>query len=218
MQKIQITEPSRWISYMQRGLNLQKQIPFLKELASTGADIFVIIYPIFLIWLYLYWICKRDLKSKQWALFIFFSTLISVIINIIIQCFFNRQRPIYSYNTIETIETPLHKFLPSSSFPSDHAVVSMSFAISTLIRWIITKKKRIIRSWFWLIIISLIMTECRILTLVHRPTDILWWLILWAIIPSLFSIKKFRTVILNYLITPTINLEKYIIKKIFKFE
>lgn len=218
MYKIQITEPSRWTSFMQRWLNLQDQFPFLKELASTWADIFVIIYPIFLIWLYLYWICKRDFNSKQWALFIFFSTLFSVITNIIIQCFFSRQRPIYSYNQIETVETPLHNFLPSSSFPSDHAVVSMSFAVTTLARWIISKKKRIIRSGIWLIIVSLIMTECRILTLVHRPTDILWWLALWIIIPIILSIKTIRNNMIKFLINPTIEFEKYIIKKIFKFE
>jgi membrane-associated phospholipid phosphatase len=33
----------------------------------------------------------------------------------------------------EKTETILHKFLPSSSFPSDHAALSMAIAMGTLV-------------------------------------------------------------------------------------
>jgi membrane-associated phospholipid phosphatase len=36
-------------------------------------------------------------------------------------------------NHVETEETLLHQILPSSSFPSDHAVVSMAVAMATLL-------------------------------------------------------------------------------------
>jgi membrane-associated phospholipid phosphatase len=36
-------------------------------------------------------------------------------------------------NQVNVEETLLHDILPTSSFPSDHAVVSMAFAMATLL-------------------------------------------------------------------------------------
>jgi membrane-associated phospholipid phosphatase len=36
-------------------------------------------------------------------------------------------------NQVEAEETLLHDILPTSSFPSDHAVVSMAVAVATLL-------------------------------------------------------------------------------------
>ena len=47
--------------------------------------------------------------------------------------FFYKERPIVVLNQVEAEETLLHDILPTSSFPSDHAVVSMAFAMATLL-------------------------------------------------------------------------------------
>jgi len=146
--------------------------PWLEQFAPIGADIFVFLYPIFLVALYLKGIIKKEKESKEGALFIFFSCLFCTLINIGIQRLFYKQRP----NAVlydEAEETMLHEFLPESSFPSDHAVVSMSFAMATLLWGYKMKNKKIIYCGYGFVIISLIMCFCRILTVVHWPTDIL---------------------------------------------
>jgi membrane-associated phospholipid phosphatase len=140
------------------------------------------------------------------------------LINVWIQCFFYKERPIAFFNQLDTWETLLHEILPVSSFPSDHAVVSMSFAIAALLWWIYNKKKFFTWSWVLLLLVSLIMTMCRILTLVHRPSDIVAWIWLWILIPSLLMIRPVRYALLKYVINPIIRFEKLIIKKIFKYE
>jgi membrane-associated phospholipid phosphatase len=121
-------------------------------------------------------------------------------------------------NQVETGETLLHDILPTSSFPSDHAVVSMAVAMATLLWWLYNKKKFFIRSWIIFIIISLIMTACRILTLVHRPSDIFAWLLLWMLVPSILLVSPVRHALIRYIINPIIRFEKWVIKKIFRYE
>ena len=75
-------------------------------------------------------------------------------------------------NQVEMEETLLHEILPTSSFPSDHAVVSMAFAVGTLLWGIYGKKKFFTWSGVIFLVISLVMCVCRILTLVHWPSDI----------------------------------------------
>ena len=218
MHKIQLIEPERWLNIIQRWIKLQEQHPRIENFAPIGADIFVFVYPILLLSLYIYDIVKKKTEQKIAALFIFFSTFISTLCNIWIQCLFNKDRPLITLNMSGTEETLLHEILPASSFPSDHATVSMSFAIATLIWWIYSKKKFYIRTWIFLIIISLIMTFCRILTLVHRPTDILWGIVLWITIPCILIIKPIRNILIKYIINPIINLEKWIMLKLFKYQ
>jgi membrane-associated phospholipid phosphatase len=151
---------------------LSTSYPRIDQYTSIGADIFVFLYPIFLVALYLKGIIKKEKESKEGALFIFFSCLFCTLINIGIQRFFYKQRP----NAVlydDTEETMLHQFLPESSFPSDHAVVSMSFALATLFRGYKVKNKKIIFAGYVFIVISLVMCLCRIFTVVHWPSDIL---------------------------------------------
>lgn len=217
MHKIQLIEPQWWLNIIQKWLELQNQYPWIANFAPIWADIFVLIYPIILLSIYIYDIIKKKTEWKIAALFIFISTFTSTICNIWIQTFFIKDRPIIALQWIETEETLLHWILPASSFPSDHAVVSMSFAIATLAWWIAYKKKSYIYTWISLIIISFIMTSCRILTLVHRPSDILWWICLGALIPCVLIIKPIREFIIKHLINPIINMEKRIMLKIFKY-
>ena len=156
-------------------------------------------------------IIKKKSNIKQWAFYIFFATLIAVLINIWIQCFFYKERPIVVLNQLETKETFMHKYLPPSSFPSDHAVVSMAFAIATLLWWLFNKKK-------FFIVVSLIMTLCRILTLVHWPSDIFAWLWLWILIPLLLMIRPIRYVLIRNVINPIIRFEQWVIDNLFNYK
>ncbi|MDR0859860.1 MAG: hypothetical protein LBO09_02515 [Candidatus Peribacteria bacterium] len=115
-------------------MKLAQNHPRIATFAPIGADIFLVIYPIFLIVLYLRGIIKKQLTDKQGAIFIFLSCLISVITNIFLQHFFSKGRPHLEILDDTIAETLLDNLLPTSSFPSDHAVVGMSIAIATLIR------------------------------------------------------------------------------------
>ena len=218
MHKISLIEPSRWMDILNRWVDIQNKYEWIANLAPTFADVFVIVYPIFLILVYIYAIIKKKPSVKQWAIYIFLATFTAVLINIWIQTFFYKERPNVVLNQVETGETLLHDMLPTSSFPSDHAVVSMAVAIATLLWWLYNKKKFFIWSWIIFIIISLIMTACRILTLVHRPSDIFAWLLLWMLVPSILLVRPVRHALIRYIINPIIRFEKWVIKKIFRYE
>ena len=114
-------------------MDIQTKYEWIANLAPVFADVFVVIYPIFLISIYLYAIIKEKPIVKQGAVYVFFATFLAVLFNIGIQCFFYKERPIVVLNQVEAEETLLHDILPTSSFPSDHAVVSMTFAMATLL-------------------------------------------------------------------------------------
>ena len=218
MRSVELFEPSRWMSILNRWVDIQNKYEWLANLAPTFADIFVIIYPIFLICIYVYAIIKKKPIVKQGALYIFLATFIAVLINIWIQTFFYKERPIVVLNQVETEETLLHDILPTSSFPSDHAVVSMAVAIATLLWWLYNKRKFFTRSGIIFIVVSFVMTTCRILTLVHWPSDIVAWMWLWILVPLILMVRPIRYALLKYLINPLIRIEQWIMKKIFHYD
>ena len=218
MHTIQLIEPSRWMGILNWWIDIQTKYEWLANLAPTLADIFVFAYPIFLIAIYLYAIIKKRTQIKQWAIYICFATFVAVLINIWIQCFFSKERPIVVLNNVEAEETLLHEILPSSSFPSDHAVVSMAFAVATLLWWIYNRKKFFTWSGIFFIVISLVMTACRILTLVHWPSDIFAWLILWMLVPLILMIRPIRYAMLRYVINPIIRFEQWFVGTLFNYK
>lgn len=218
MHTIQLIEPSWWMDILNWWIDIQAKYEWISNLSPTFADIFVFAYPIFLVLVYLYAIIKKKLLFKQWAIYICIATFVAVLINIWIQTFFYKERPIVVLNQVEMEETLLHDILPTSSFPSDHAVVSMAFAMATLLWWLYNKKKFFTWSWVVFIIISLIMTLCRILTLVHRPSDIIAWLWLWMIVPLLLMIRPVRYALVRHVINPIIRFEQWIIDNLFNYK
>ena len=97
------------------------------------------------------------------ALFIGFSVLMSTIVNTLIQYVFVKVRPHIVLGLIDNkTESLLHKYLPSSSFPSDHATVSMSIAMATLLWGICKKDRRFVWLSIPLFVFSLTMCFCRI--------------------------------------------------------
>ena len=158
MHTIQLIEPSWWMDILNWWISIQSKYEWIANLAPTFADVFVFAYPIFLVLVYLYAIIKKKSLFKQGAIYICMATFVAVLINIWIQTFFYKERPIVVLNQVEMEETLLHDILPTSSFPSDHAVVSMAFAMATLLWWLYNKKKFFTWSGIIFIIISLIMT------------------------------------------------------------
>ncbi len=218
MHAFELIEPSWWLDILNWWIEVQTKYEWVSNLAPIFADIFVVLYPLFLLGVYLYAIIKKKPLFKQWAIYILISTVIAVLINIWIQCFFYKERPIVVMNHVETEETLLHQILPSSSFPSDHAVVSMAVAMATLLWWLYSKKKTFLWGWIVFIVVSFVMTSCRILTLVHRPSDIIAWLLLWMFVPLILMIRPIRYALIKYIINPIIRFEQWIIDSLFNYK
>ena len=207
-----LQEPSQWIDLVVSLNEYMKYHNFLLKVTPITADIFVFLFPILLVALYIIWLIKKNDKIKESALWVFWSAIITSVINICIQFFFTKSRPTMMLFWHEE-ETILHKFLPNSSFPSDHAAMSMWFAMWLLIRWIKNKDKKYTRLWIVFLVFSSIMWFSRIMVWVHRPTDILWWFAIWIIIPLILSNSKIYRLLKKILITPLINFQKLIIKR-----
>lgn len=206
-----LQEPLRWINLVVSLNEYMKYHNFLLKVIPITADIFVFLFPILLVTLYIIWLCKKSDKIKESALRVFWSAIITSIINICIQFFFTKSRPTMMLFWHEE-ETMLHKFLPNSSFPSDHAAMSMWFAMWLLIRWIRQKDKNYILIGIIFLIFSLIMGFSRIMVWVHRPTDILWGFAVWIIVPLILSSNRIYKLLKKILITPIISLQKRIWK------
>ena len=187
----QLIEPTRWIIIVQNRHQSMLTNPTLNHRVPILADIFVFTYPIYLLGLYSRWWIKKIVAPKISALIIGVNVVITVLGNIGIQFLVSKQRPNIVLGFIDDkTETVLHKFLPSSSFPSDHAAVSMSIAIASLLRGITYKDKKYIGFGVLGVIFSIIMCGSRIATGVHRPTDIIWGMLVGIVIPSLLFIPQ----------------------------
>lgn len=208
-----LQEPMRWINLVTTRNEYMKYHDFLLVTVPITADVFVFLFPILLVVLYIIWLVKKNDKIKESALWVFWSAIITSVVNICVQFFFEKLRPsvlLFGDNSAETI---LHKFLPNSSFPSDHAAMSMWFAMWLFLWWIKNKDKKY--TWLGIIflIFSLIMWFSRVIVWVHWPTDILWWFLIWIIIPLILSGNGIYKLLKKILIDPFIKLQKLIIKR-----
>lgn len=98
------------------------------------ADVFVFVYPVYLVILYLYGVYHRHTAYKTLALYTGLSTFFAVCVNILIQSFVMKERPDVALSIIDSSRDSLllNEYLPTSTFPSDHAGVSMAIAMATL--------------------------------------------------------------------------------------
>lgn len=195
--------------YIQQTTVLYYSVPVL-------ADVFVFSYPVYLVGLYLFAIFFRKDTWKESALFTFFSVLTTVFVNIfVLQFFFEKQRPNVFFNLVapETGKTLLDRFLPSSSFPSDHAVVGTSFAAGILFWWIYNKDKKFIFIGSIFLLFAFVMSFCRVASGVHWITDVLAGTLLWILIPFLMIQEKNYKILKKYLFSPLIKLQKMIIDR-----
>lgn len=196
-----LVEPQWWVdlskmlfAWMQASVFWAHRIPVL-------ADIFVFTYPVYLLGLYGYWIVQTMKRSnvetlKRWlyhkvaAMYIAAGVGFSVLVNVWIQFFVDKARPNIVLGLADLKkETVLHQFLPSASFPSDHAAVSMSIAVISLLRGIKNNDKKFLRFGGILLIFSLITSFARVTSGVHRPTDIIWGSLVGIIVPLVLMWK-----------------------------
>ncbi|GHW02304.1 undecaprenyl-diphosphatase BcrC [candidate division SR1 bacterium] len=211
---ILLTEPKRGRELVQTAKNLTETYPLLSHITTVGADVFLIIYPVFLIVLYLYGILKKQLQAKIGALFIFFGCFSSLLLNLFIQIFFEKQRPIAQMLQENFTETPLHQFLPTSSFPSDHSVVGMSVAVMTLLRGIKTKNKKLTIFAVFLVICAIMMGMCRVFTAVHRPSDILGGFLVGIIVPCVLIQPFFFFRCEKWILKPIVRFQEWLFEKL----
>jgi membrane-associated phospholipid phosphatase len=133
-----------------------------------------------------------------------------VVFNIFIQLFFVKARPMVELFHLEAKETILHRFLPSSAFPSDHATVSMAIAVATLIWGYKTKNRCLMYTGYALIVVAIVMCTCRVITTLHRPTDIIGGFGVGILIPTLLSLPFLFPHVKRYLISPLIQFQEWI--------
>lgn len=187
----------------------------LSKLIPFTADIFVFTYPVYLSVLYLYWIYKKDVDYKNWALYIFFCAAWSTAFNLFIQFFVDKSRPELAITNKENL---LLEHLPTKPFPSDHAAVSAAVAMSTLLRWIKTKNKVLVRLSIVFWIFSIVMSISRVASWVHWLTDVIAWSLVWIIFSFVFINDKINKFLVNKVFSHIINIEKFIFYKLFKIK
>lgn len=196
-----LVEPQWWVNLLNSLFAWMQASVFWSYWIPVLADVFVFSYPVYLIVLYGFGIIqtmkrsnietfKRGLYYKVAAMYIAAGVGFSVIANIAIQFFVDKSRPnIVLWLTDLKQETVLHKFLPSASFPSDHAAVTMSIAMISLFRGIKNKDKKFLRFGGILIVFSLITSFARVTSAVHRPTDIIAGSLVGIVIPLVLMWK-----------------------------
>lgn len=180
---------------------------FLSHWMPILADIFVFSYPIYLVALYVAgmvqmlkrWnveMVKQGIQYKTSAIFIFLGTLLTAIVNIVIQFFIDKVRPDIVLGVAD-LKSPsiLHKFLPSASFPSDHAAISMGIAFSSIVWWVKNKDKKYIRFGAILIVFSLITSFARLTSAIHWFTDIIAGSVIGILVPRLLLNRKIYAMI-----------------------
>ena len=159
-----------WLNNFILNNNLENCIGFF-------SDFPIFFLPSFLVLVWLYWsFIKQNNEEKNKLIYIFYSVVFAIIINLIIQQFYFEQRPSIFVNTIL-------EHLPDNSFPSDHATVSFTFLISLFFAWY--KKISL-----WYLPFVLLMNFSRIAWWIHWFFDIIAWLIVW-IFSSVVFFKYF---------------------------
>lgn len=176
------------------------------------ADVFVFFYPVFLLALYLYGMYRKNNHYKREALWILIVSWVTIVLNIVIQFFVSKSRPnvVLGLENAAEPETLLHKFLPSSSFPSDHAALSMWFAVACLLCYAKSKKPRYLRAGIFFLAWSIVMSGARIAVGVHRPTDILAGFCVGIIVAFVCSKKRIFAFFDRKIISPIIVFEEKI--------
>ena len=185
-----IVEPQWWVALLKSLFSWMQASVFWSYWIPVLADVFVFTYPVYLLALYIYGIAKKKIYYKISALYIAAGVVVTFVINIGIQFFVDKIRPNVVLGLVDLKhETILNKFMPTSSFPSDHAAITMSIAMMSLFRGIKNKDKKFLRFGGILIIFSLITWFARVTSGVHWPTDSIAGSVLWIVVP-LFLMRK----------------------------
>lgn len=174
---ILIIEPEWWQQLMIALNSWIVKHELLVKILPITADIFVFSYPVYLIGLYLRGLKKNDEYFKHASFAIVLSAALASITNQVIQYFGDKVRP---ETAIILKQNLILSHLPTDPFPSDHAAVSAAVAMATLLRWIKHKDARFLKASIFFWFASGAMCFSRVAVAIHRPMDILVWLIVWV--------------------------------------
>lgn len=210
-----LQEPKWWENILSFLNDFANSHYYISKAIPLTADIFVFIYPIFLVWIYLYWIYKKNIEYKIWALYVFFSWFISVLLNLFIQYFVDKQRPEQSVLSKTNL---ILSHIPDKPFPSDHAAISAWIAMSTFIWWIKTKNCFLKLLWIIFWIFCLVMSLSRVAAGVHWFTDILVGILIWIIVSLLLYQKDIFKFCEKNIYKKLVSLQVYIFTKIFSIK
>lgn len=175
-----IYEPSWWKDFMLSLNHIISSNWLLFDIISICTDAVVFLFPIILLWLYLYGYKNKLDIYKNGSIKVMSWVVIAMIITIIIQQFVRKDRP----ESLPWLDLIL-AHVPTVSFPSDHATVGLAVSVWILLLGISIKKylsnKKIYNIWIVLIILSLLMVLSRVAVAIHWTTDVLVGAIIWTI-------------------------------------
>lgn len=213
---LKLNEPQWWVDILTSLNTLMHNNEILFAITPMASDIFVFTYPIYLLALYLWGIKKKKAYYKNAALFVFSGAVVVYVINMIIQSFVEKTRPDVVLELIaDSREFLVLSKLPSDTFPSDHAAVSMAIAVATLV-WGIRKKDKIFRRLSIIFFVfSIIMWLGRITLGIHWPTDILMGMAIGLIVPSVLWLPCIYELLQKYIFSYVIKLQEWVWKKVF---
>ncbi|MBS9775428.1 phosphatase PAP2 family protein [Candidatus Gracilibacteria bacterium] len=142
-------------------------------------DIPAFFMPVFLfVWWLFYTFKQKNIAKKIELLNIFYTAVIGIFANIILQQFFHFERP---EELCKTTGNLILQHLPDASFPSDHAAMSFAFMVAV---YLAGYKK----TAFALSFVFTCMIISRVMACVHWPYDVL----VGAIFGSLISLFTFK--------------------------
>jgi undecaprenyl-diphosphatase len=127
------------------------------------ADLPIFFLPIFLISMWVYYVIKNNNEQKKWLLLLFYSTILALTINLIIQNLVHFDRP---ESVLQWVWNLILDHIPDASFPSDHTAVSIAFATALFF----TGYRKIAYIFFP---IACLMNISRIISWVHWPFDVI---------------------------------------------
>lgn len=154
----------------------------IEYITLVFADWPIFFLPIFLVWFWIYHTYKtKNNDNKKDLLFIFYSAVIAIIINLIIQQIVHLDRP---EEAIKWVWKLLLDHIPDASFPSDHTAVWISFLTALFL----ANYKKI---WLIFFLPAILMVISRVILWVHWPLDIVAWSFVW-IISAFISFKLIK--------------------------
>lgn len=206
---LKLVEPSWGVRLLEQLNQLALSNYILRYYIPITADIFVFFYPVYLVVFYVWGMVQNNVKYKEYAMYIFFCWVSSVLTNLFIQMFIDKRRP---DQLLLTKDDLIFEHIPDAPFPSDHAALSFAIAMSTTLIWIREKNKKLLllAMIFWLF--AIVMWVSRVAAWVHWPTDVLWWLVIWVLVSVLFFTKKIYRFFQKTIFHHLIKLENFIFR------